>query len=72
MFNKNQVLEIIASNENVYFTSEDGNVAEKNALESLTATSEKSTLKYLGSYDGEDFETEDYQVVDGDSIYVLV
>ena len=74
MFNKNQVLEIIASNESVYFTSEQGKEAERNAFESLSATTtlENPVIKNLGIYDGEDFDTEDYQVVDNDSIYILV
>lgn len=70
--NKKQVEEIINAKE-VYFTSDNSKEAEKEAFESLTATTTLSNpvLKDLGVYDGESFELNDLEVVDGDSIYTL-
>ncbi|MEG2684441.1 MAG: hypothetical protein RR929_00115 [Erysipelotrichaceae bacterium] len=74
MFNKEEVLQIIKDNKAVYFTSEQGVAAERNALDSLSNITklENPVAKELGIYDGEDFETEYYDVYDGDSIYILV
>lgn len=74
LLNKNQVLEVIESHENVYFTSEQGTEAEKNAFESLSCSTTLKSLvvKYLGEYDGDNFEFKDYEIIDGDSVYILV
>lgn len=73
MYNKEQVINIIKTNESVYFTSEQGVQASKNALDSLknVTTLDNPVVKYLGNYDGEDFTFEDYEICDGDSIYIL-
>lgn len=74
MFNKKEVVEIIKNNESVYFTSEQGKVASDNAFSSLKNTTnlKNQIVKDLGIYDGEDFEYDEYEIYDGDSIYILV
>lgn len=73
MLNEMDVKKLIESGATLYFTSEQGKEADKNAFESMTNVTdfENPTLKGLGTYDGESFEFNEYEIVDGDTVYTL-
>lgn len=73
MLNEKEIKELIESGAVLYFTSEQGKEADKNAFESMKHVTdfENPVLKELGNYDGESFEFNDYEVVDGDTVYTL-
>lgn len=70
---KEQVKQLIAAGRKLYFTSEDGQAAKKNAFESLIVDSDLENPKIIrvGVYRGEYFELRGYEVCEYDSIYTL-
>ena len=73
MLNETDIRSLIESGATLYFTSEQGKQADKNAFESMTNVTdfENPTLKELGTYYGDDFEFHGYEVFDSDSVYIL-
>lgn len=57
-----------------YFTSELGRQAYKNAQENFKSLygTPNVKVKHIGIYDGEDMVYDGYEIVDGDSVYILV
>lgn len=75
MFNKEEVLQLIEENGQIYCTTETGRGVDKNALEGLVDFYDLNNpiAKFVGMYEGEDFEDGNgNEVFDGDAIYILV
>ena len=69
--NLEKIKEMLAEGKYLYFTSDTGANAERDALQSARSILGDGELKinHLGQYDGQD--DEDLQLFDGDTVYYI-